>query len=393
MPIIVDAAGVQVKNLTEIIADISARLTASINPNLRFEPGGVLKNVVDAVALEALSLNEGLLAVANFLNRNTAEGASLDNLGFIVGVPRLLATRSTGIITATGVSMTLIPADSKVRVPEGPIFRTTADAAIGGGGTVDIAIESVELGAIAAQDTSITEIVDGVIGWTSVTNADDVTPGREIEDDFDYRARQPTALQRGTTATDQGIRAAVEDVDNVLAVTVRSNRELTTDGDGIPGKSFRPVVFPPGVVEADVALAIWDTMPAGIRADGSDHAVDITDDQGYTQTIRYDDALALELHLEIDVVRDPLTFPEDGEDQIRTLVDDVGAALSVAEDFRPLILACLILELGGVDDVEIRVGTAPSPTQTTTFAIDLGEIAEFDSAAPAGGRTTIALLP
>lgn len=396
MPRSLTSAGLVVKTLAEILTDIKARISAapSLGPNANVEDGSIYGDLTSVFGREIVQLDELALALYSAFRRTAAEDSALDNVGDWLGVPRLDATSSTATVTATGTPATSIPENSRIRVPSGPTFITKAAAVIGGGGTVDIIVASEVTGPIEAAAGSLTEIVDATAGWTSVTNAADATPGRERELDPRYRDRITRSLQTGECSSDQAIREAIEAADpDILSVTVQSNRDLATDAEGIPGKSFRAVVFPSAIDTEAVASAIFDTMPAGIKSDGSDVELTFVDPQGKNQKIRFDFADEIDLHLEIDVFRDANLYPDNGDDLVRAAVDLYDEFLFVGTDFVPFQLSCLIAEIRGVFDVVIRVGTAPSPTQTTPFAISLTEIAQLDSADPGGGgRTTLFIL-
>lgn len=388
MPLSFGPFGLVVKTLSEIVTDIGTRLKAapSLGPNIRLEAGGKLFDIVSVFSRQVVSIHEALLGLFNAFNRNLAEGANLDNLGNNVGVPRLPATRSTVLQTIVGTPGTLIVRNSQVRVPSGPIFRTTVEVSIPGGGTIDVIVESNDTGPVTAAAGAITEIVDGVVGWTSTTNTLKATPGRDLESDIDYRARIGRSLQTGETATDQAIRTKVEQVSNVLQVLSKSNREFPTDADGTEGKASRTIVHPSTVDETEVALAIWETIPSGIKPFGTDHTVLFVDDQGYNQSVSFDDATVVPLFLEIEITKDADLYPLDGDDQVLAKVDELGLTLKINEDFLPLELECLVALITGVREANVKVGLAVSPTQETPFIIAIDELAELDSTAP---RTVI----
>lgn len=243
-----------------------------------------------------------------------------------------------------------------------------------------------QTGPNSADAGGISEIVDAVAGWAVVDNLTPATLGRIQETDAQLRLRMKVSLQAGGKATELAIRAALEKVPNVLKVIVTSNRTLVTDSEGLPPKSFRAVVHPATVDAATVALTIWENQPAGIESFGTESAL-ITDDQGFFQTVFWSFSADVDLFVEVDVTTTTL-FPTSGEDLVRDAVEAYGETLSVNDPFLPLALECLVLDITGVTDVDVRVGLSAFPTQTTPFPVATDERVILDKTAP---RTVVAI--
>lgn len=389
MPLQLTSAGLQVKDRAEIRSDIIGRLRASstLGPAIRVDGSGVIVDALNTMVAAIGEIHEAVLDVNQARSLQSAEDQSLDNLGALVFVPRVAATRSTGTVTITGTPGTLIPGGSRMRIPDGPTFRLQSDALIGGGGTVDALIESVDFGPVQAIAGTITEIVDAVGGWASVTNAEDVIQGREQEEDDDYRNSIILDQQGGRAATPPSIRTEIlRNVDNILSVFVINNLSNLTDVNGVPGHSVRSVIWPNTLDTDQIAAAIWRTYPAGIGIDGAETAT-VIDNQGFEQDVYWSWATQVTIYLEIDVVTTAM-FPADGEGQVRAAVDTYALSLGTGDDVLPGELSCLIFQIQGVRSVVIRVGNAPFPVSTDPYDIADTEIADIDSADP---RTVVSI--
>lgn len=390
MPVDLTDAGLQVKSRGEIRSDIVTRLLASptLGPGLRTTSSGAINDLINVIVEQLGQLHEATLDVYQAFNAQSAEGASLDNLSELVFVSRLPATRSTGTATLTGTPGVIVPGGTRIRIPNGPEFRLISDAEIGGGGTVDTLIESVDTGPIEAGAGTITEIVDAVAGWASVTNAEAVTPGSDQQTDEELRRTRAQSEQTGRAGTDNSIRTALErGVTNILSVLVISNRTNAVDANGIADHSTRAVLYPDTVDTDEVAEILWRQWPAGIGFDGAESVI-ITDDQGFPQEVRWSWATEIDIYLEIDVLTTAAIFPADGEDQVRAAVDTYALELGTGDDVLPLEIQCLVAQISGVRSVVVRVGVAPSPVSTAPYPIEITEIASLDSAAP---RTVVAI--
>jgi hypothetical protein len=194
--------------------------------------------------------------------------------------------------------------------------------------------------------------------------------------------RRELSLQRASGSTDAAIRARVLEVEDVLACVVISNRAATSDGNGIAGRSFRVVVWPSLVNNADIWQAVWDQIPAGMYSDGF-YVGNATDSQGNTQQVRYSVASAQAIHVVVRVVIDANTYPVDGDDQVEDAVLAYGNALSIGDDVRPFkMIAAIEAALTGILDLEVRakIGSTPGASDTVTIPISILQIATFSGA-------------
>jgi hypothetical protein len=286
-----DGTGLRVLTLQEIRDNQREfiRLSPAIGPNVSTGPYSIAGMLLDAAAPELADIYDLDAAIYQGWDPDSAEGAQFDNLGTLAGLTRQAATRSTGTLTLTGTPTTVIPALSKAKIPNGESVRTTAEATIPGGGSIDVAAEAVNTGPLDFGIGSVTEIVDAVAGWTGVTNAAEFDIGSDQESDSEFRARRSRSLSAGGSSTDAAIRARLEDLDDVEAAAVYSNRTLVTDGNGVPGKSVWIIVDPDTVDPVTIATTIWGPagLPAGIASFGAQSGT-ITDDRGFTQQVYWD---------------------------------------------------------------------------------------------------------
>lgn len=205
-------------------------------------------------------------------------------------------------ITAAGGVAGFVPGRTDaiyVRDPDGAVgitgqmpskFKLSAGA-LGGFTAVDAGAQTCEAGEL---DT-IPEAVDG---WDGVYNWAAGVAGTNTETDNELRIRRERSVH-GIQArgTDEAIAAhLLEDVEGVTLAKVVSNRNMRTDDDGRPPKSFEALVV--GGADADVASCIWDSQPSGIQAWGNT-AVEILDGNGDGQIVRFSRPVARYLWLKV----------------------------------------------------------------------------------------------
>lgn len=374
-----DATGLTVPRLIDIRESIRDTLRSSpaFGPEARLGPESVIGQIVDALAPEIASVYSLAQAIYDSRSRDSAEGVPLDTIGAYTGTVRNPATYSTGLINPTGTAATPIPAGSQVRVPDGPIFETTAAGTIGGD---DIPIRAVETGPVEAVSGSITEIVTAVSGWTGVDNPEDVIVGSDVESDSAYRIRQERDLNSQGAGTDAAIRAALEAIESVSAAASISGSVGPAYGVTDYAYETAAIVWPITADPAEVAAAIWRNAPSGAVFVGDETAL-VTDDQGYTQLIRFGFAAAQNVYITANVITDS-DYPADGDDQVSAVLVAYGDTLSIGDDVLPTQMICAVVDsVDGVRDVEIlaNVGSAPSATDDLPIDISIAEIADISS--------------
>jgi uncharacterized phage protein gp47/JayE len=372
-----DATGLTIKTAAEIQAEIEAALLSSIGPQLQLGADTAIGQVIATVSTQLGLAYELAQDVWDATAPDTAAGASLDNLAALVGVTRDPATVSTGTLTFNGTPSTVIPAGSVYRVPNGPSFETTSPAVIPIGPIV-VPIASLETGAITAGAGTITEFVTVIAGVSSVSNSEAVTPGREVETDAELRLKREAGFAQAGAGTDGAIAAEVAEIDTVAQVIVISNRTSATDALLIPPKSFRCVVWPAQAADEPVFQAIYDTMPAGILADGSITGT-VTDSQGISQPVAYELADDQEIHIETILTVDSLTYG--GDTEVEDALVALGVGLQLGEDILIHELSAAVVNaVTGILTIETRakIGGAPGPGDIVNIDIELDEIATID---------------
>lgn len=381
------AAGLTVKTTDEVRDDLRDAVHGSSEFGEETSVGSssVMGQIIDVHAASISDLDDMAQAVYDAFNLDAAEGVSLDNLAALVGLVRKAATYSTVILTLGGTPTTVIPSGSRARVPDGTIVALDAEATIGGGGTVDAAATATETGPLEAAAGSITEIVDAVSGWDTVTNAEDATLGTNVETDEELLARRERSLAVGGNCTDQAIRANLEALPDVTSASVISNRTLVTDSYGIPGKAFLAVLWPTGLDEERVAETIWLSAPAGIRAHGDEEYV-ITDDQDYQQTVRFSYATPQEVYLVANVTT-KTGYPLDGDDLVEIALLNHGNTFRPGQNVEPDYFEGYVLydsddQVEGIAAITVlaKIGGWPGAGDDAPISIDLTDIADFDSA-------------
>lgn len=190
---------------------------------------------------------------------HTAEGEFLDNFGDMAGVHRIASSGSVGTVTftrlGTDTSQSILIADgTQVSTEDAISFIVDNDGE-------DLVLESgmttITANVICEQEGAYTNVLENTIvlvmgdlgTLVSVTNAEDLTGGTDIEDDDDYRNRillSPYQFPTGSLAWYENCSLTLNSVHDVLV----EKGETTLDSDITI--TFHPVNWEDTVVREDI---------------------------------------------------------------------------------------------------------------------------------------------
>lgn len=409
----------------------------AVRDTLGFVPVGVLRKFIGIIAERWAELWELGEAINSSLDPDAATGASLDSLAALTGTFRDPASKSAVILTLTGTPGTDVLTGSAASTVSTQVqFVTENDAEIAllpswvastayvignrvtnssrayvcitsgtsagsggptttssditdntvhwryigeGTGAVDVDALASITGPLIAESGDITVIDTPVFGWDSVINLLDADPGSDIETDAELRTKRRLELTSSGDATADAIRADLLQVEGVTFVNVFNNNTDTTDADGVPPHSVEILVQ--GGDDQDIWDAIGTAVPVGIGTFGGEVGT-FTDDEGEDHTVRFSRPTIITAYVDIELTKDPDTYPIDGDDAVKLIVvtrvnpfpgipglNIVASRISAAVFF-----------IDGVLDVTlVQVGTAPSPSSSATISVGLRELAEYDT--------------
>lgn len=367
--------GFERKRLVDIKTDIENRLKLVFGENIDLTPQSGFGQFVGIESEAQTDQWQNMENVYNSQYPSTAQGAQLSNVVLLNGIERQEATNSTVTETLTGIAGTVILTGSKIATSDtASVFVTLADATIGVGGTIDVAMEAEETGEIEAAIGTLTEIKTPVYGLTSATNAAAASIGREEETDAALRIRREQSTQALGQNLVDSLYGQLLNIDGVTDALVQSNG---TDAvvDGIPAHQFLSVVL--GGLDADIASAIWANTPQGIGSFGATTVIH-TDAQGFPQDVLFSRPSEIDIYFKITIGTDS-EYPVDGTAQLKQAVVDYGDAnFSISDDVILTQFYTPINSISGIVSIDLRIGLVPSPTGTSNLTIDLDEVSAYD---------------
>jgi uncharacterized phage protein gp47/JayE len=321
----------------------------------------------------------------NGFNPDAAEGFLLEKLSGLTGTLREGATKSTVTLDVDlDLAATLVAGTHFANVVGQPDNRWSpvVDFTSPANGVHAVEFEAEFAGAVIANAGTITVISTAVVGWNSVTNPLDASPGKEIDTDAELRQRREEELRATGSATLDAIRADVLADPDVLQVSVFENVTDLFNAAGMPPHSIEVVVFdgtPPTLTNAQIAQLIWDTKPAGILAYGLSSGV-ATDSLGAFHTIGFSRPTEIEIWIEIFVSVNIATGYAGAAALEAALVALNGTDLLLGRDVIANKLTETAMGFAGIFDVtSTQLGFAAFPVGIVNLVINPREIARLDT--------------
>lgn len=420
-------AGVVIKTLLEIETSINNEYKSRIGAGANTRSQSVLGIIRDIAANGESELWEKIQDVYNQMTI-AATGNNLDQVAALSGKRRVEATNSK-------IKDLLLEVSGNLNLSAGFAFsksgeediKYTLDTALshtytGPGNewiSVDVTCTTTGEKDISSTDGSISVIDSPTSNLVSVKNGTETTvwpvagstssvfvDGINEETDDELRVRIQNDPFITVTGTDSGIRRrvlALNEIENsgyetILNCLVVSNRDLTTDGDGRPGKSTEVIVYY-GSTDADtdqaVARAILNAAqdPSKfVSTTGTSYSETVTLDGGNTRDVVFSRPTEVPIYVDVKVAKASgnLTSgsPDSEKEILKAAIAAWGNNLGLAEDIvvygRDSFSEVLNdFATVAITDYEIGVDTSAGPTPGTddnNITIGTTEISTWDVA-------------
>ncbi len=213
---------------------------------------------------------EEAVKALNAMNVLTATGDDLDAAASIWGYVRKQAQPTVIIATLSGTAGTVIPEGSLVGSGDYQ-FATLNQVTIGDGGTSSVEVKCLVTGAVVIAENSLTDIINPIDGWDSVTNNNSGVIGYDKESDGVFRKRITTNWLniRGKTLLG-ALHDNLAQLDGVRSVVTRENdskSEKIVDGVTLEPNSVYICIL--GGAATDIAKVIMDKKTVGAATNGN----------------------------------------------------------------------------------------------------------------------------
>lgn len=282
--------GVIVPDTSDLLTGVETEFRDAFGADLVVTPDTPQGVLITAETLSRAAVVRNNASLANQINPNLAGGIFLDAIMALTGAERDANERSTVVAQLTGVAGTVIPALTRAATsPDGDLFELVTTVIIEPSGNVSGEFQSVEYGPVPALAGTLTQIVDGVLGWETVTNADAATLGRVAQSDQGARAFRKNTLAGQGSSIAEAITSGLYKVDGVRSLTFRennSNATVTIDGISLVAYSIWTCVD--GGLDLDVATALLKKKSGGANYNGAVTVNVIEPASGQTFPVKFD---------------------------------------------------------------------------------------------------------
>lgn len=236
---------------------------------------------------------------------------------------------------------------------------------------------------------TVISLVTPVTGVTGGINTEDVTPGKPLETDTEFKARRKLAFALQSTSSIKGLQARLlEDYPDIEFCTILENDTDSTDGDGRPPHSFEVYLLGDPILtdtylQQNIAETIAAHKPCGIESTstaGTSFSVTVPDLSGTDQVIEFSYVDVLDIYVDVNISIDTSTFPLDGVDQIKTKIIEYINGLTIGQNvvYFPYLIGS-ISGIAGIKSGAVYVGTSASPTGTSNITVAKSQVADTDS--------------
>lgn len=306
---------------------------------------------------------------------NTATGASLDRLCPFAGISRNPATYAEHTVAFTGEADFNIPVGFLVGSATGVQFYVVNGITLdenGAGSGVVACTEAGEIGNVPLG--AITEIVNPDASVFSVKHTDITLLGEDLESDVDLRERFTLAISGSGSSSAESIRGQIMRITGVKNCIVVENAEAVEDADGRPPHSFECFVTAPENTDAEIAQAIFEKKPLGIKAYGST-TVAVTASNGKEVEISFSHTEEIQIHIKMSIAKDE-RFVEDGANLIKTALIEYIDNLGIGVD---VVYTALFAKIHGIEGVRetkaLTISSDGSTFGTSNISISAAQTA------------------
>jgi len=374
----IDDTGFHRTRLDERLAELEAswRTVFGSDIDLRTESpdGQVLGTLSEAIA----DIDECLEIIYNERSPAAARGAALSRLCALNGVFRKPGAYSTAPITLGGTPGTPVPAGSLIGstntdAEKNSIFQTTALLTIGVGGNVNGTVRSTVAGAVPAGAGNLTKVLSVVDGWDTAINSTAATLGSPVESDPKLRVRRAASVAISSQGILDGLRAALNQITDVLEAEVYENPTDDVDANGLPPHSIHAIVL--GGEPEDIGQVIWEKKSLGVTQVGAE-AVTITDDSEMEHVMRFDRPATANIYVRVELTELPNVATVNA---LKAAIVAWGDANSkIGADVVRSQLYIPINTIPGLSVEELFIDDAPSPASTNNLVIPYDAVATWD---------------
>lgn len=345
--------GIELKNTSEILADIQEAFTSAFpNINLSAEtPQGQIITYLTSLVTQA---QEDIVSLANVFVAGGSNRMLDARNSSIFGLTRKTASKGSVTAIVTGLTGTVIPVGFKASNGEKE-FITTSVNVIGMNGNVTISMVAVEDGKFIINSNTLTQIITEINGVESITNPAPSIAGQDTETDSQYRLRAKESVYYNSSALFSGLLARLQQLNGVVKVAGKEN----TTSQAIQWKNYElqphsiyPIVKGGDIQEIGDTITKYKNM--GCYCGGDVEVNTIDDIARETYIARFSRPTSCELKAEIQI-KVGLNAPENYQELIKTQIKTEIDNIAIGSEVYPFQIVNVI-NIMDIEVVDFKIG-------------------------------------
>ena len=293
MPNVFDENGLQIITQNELVADLTQDFQDIYGEDINVDSNSPDGQIINVFAQCVQDMYELMNQLYSSFDPDQAIGVVLDQRCAINGIQRKAGTYTyVTIDVVTDRSVTLAGLDEysvddcyTISDSEGNEFVLSATSPTSAG-TNSLVFRAKNIGKVEVLPNTITNPVTIILGVTSVNNPSGaIEVGTDEETDAELRERRKRSLSISNIGYVDGLRSALQNIQDVTKASVFQNRTNVTDAYGIPGHSVWIIVQ--GGTNKEIGEVINSKMAPGIGMKGSE-TVTVAQSDGSIETYKFD---------------------------------------------------------------------------------------------------------
>lgn len=351
----VTATGISAPPYSDVLLSLQASFRAIYGSDAYIEADSQDGQFLAVIAKAIDDCNQTAVSVYNAFSPATAQGAHLSTLVAINGMTRAVSSNSQATMLLGGTAGTVI-VGGKVRDLSGRLWSLPPSVTITNLGTLTTTATCDELGAVAANVASLTQIATPTLGWQTATNTTAASLGAPVESDAALRRRQAAAVAQPSTTVLAGLQGALQSLPGVTRAQVIENDTNVATAEGLPPHSVTAIVL--GGDANEIASTLLAKKSVGCYTNGTTLVSPVVDAAGIVYSIRYYVPTPVRIRVQVSITTMP-NYSSDIGLQLRQAVVDFVNATVFGDDilYTRLYLPAMLFGTGSYQKYEV-VGLA-----------------------------------
>lgn len=381
----ITSSGVIVPDTDSVKSDVQEEYKAALGNDLILTDSTPQGRLIDTETLARQNLLRTAALMANVINPNVSFGVFLDALCALTGCVRKSASKTRVTATLGGTPNTVVPANVLAQTIDGSDFYLENAVTLDVNGQGTGVFLSVEDGAVQCAAGSLNRVKTTVLGWETVTNANAGIVGADTESDRDLKVRRLETLYQGRSFLGD-ISSKLANVPNIQSWVVRQNyKSAPLVVNGVSIKPYSVYVCAYGGSDADIAMALYMSVPAGCDYTGNTD-VTVTDpwvNQDYVVSFQRPTEVSIDVKVYIrvstgtgDVTGAVKQAISDYQEGLIENIDglQIGVAVSPFE-----IASAINIEVPGVFVQQVQITKHGGALSTESIPVGINEIARISA--------------